>query len=149
MNSRPLYYASNDPNDCRSLTPNDFLNRPTNADVTVGDLSTSLPKDHYRYAQRALNLFWDMWKIPYLQLLVTRKKWQHSQRNFAVGDVVIEYNPHLQRGLWRTGKVVAVFPGENGFVRAVGSVPRSPKSDTEAMPSRTKLLQVFQVELGG
>ena len=119
LNSRPLYYASSDPNDFRPLTPNDFLNRPPNADVPVGEYNSALPKDHYRYAQRALNLFWDMWRGPYLQSLVTRKKWQQPQRNFGVGDIVMENSPHLQRGQWRTGKVVAVFPGEDGLVRAV------------------------------
>ena len=102
LNSRPLYYASSDPNDSRPLTPNDFLNRPPNPDVPVGDYSKALPKEHYRYAQRALNLFWDMWKGPYLQSLITRKKWQKPQRNFEVGDVVMEHNPQLPRGQWRT-----------------------------------------------
>ena len=31
----------------------------------------------------------------------------------------MENSPHLKRGQWRTGKVVAVFPGEDGLVRAV------------------------------
>ena len=119
LNSRPLYYVSSDPDDFRPLTPNDFLNRPPNADVPAGDNKTALPNEHYRYSQRALNLFWDMWKGPYLQSLITRKKWQQPMRNLAIGDVVLEHNPQLQRGQWRTGKVMAVFPGEDGLVRAV------------------------------
>lgn len=60
-----------------------------------------------------------MWKGPYLQSLITRKKWQQPMRNLAIGDVVLEHNPQLQRGQWRKGKVMTLFPGEDGLVRAV------------------------------
>ena len=119
LNSRPLYQASSDPLDSRALTPNDFLNRPALAGVPAGDFTAALPLEQYRYAQCALQLFWDRWKGPYLQSLATRQRWQHLQRNFVVGDLVLEHDPALGRGQWRMGRVDRVFPGTDGLVRAV------------------------------
>ena len=65
LNSRPLTYASSDPDDLRPLTPNDFLNKASVADLPVGDFQKALPRDHYRYIQKILNLFWDLWKGAY------------------------------------------------------------------------------------
>lgn len=119
LNSRPLTYTSSDPEDFRPLTPNDFLNRPQQADVPVGDCADALPREKYRYTQRIVNLFWDQWKTAYLQSLATRPKWQKKERNFAVGDVVQELDRSLPRGKWSIGHVVKVYPGEDGLVRVV------------------------------
>lgn len=119
LNARPLTYTSSDPADFRPLTPNDFLNKPPTADPPVGYFDDALPQEHYRYVQRALNTFWDLWKSVFLQSLAARKKWKTTQRNFAVGDVVMEIDSSLGRGQWSTGHVVRVFPGEDGLVRTV------------------------------
>ena len=119
LNSRPLTYVSSDPEDFRPLTPNDFLNRPQPADVPAGSFDDALPREHYRYVQRVVNLFWDQWKTTYLQSLATRKKWQAEERNFAVGDVVLELDKSLPRGQWNIGHITKVFPGEDGLVRVV------------------------------
>lgn len=74
LNSRPLTYASSDPDDLRPLTPNDFLNRPPAANLPVGEFQDALPRENYRYVQRMTNLFWDLWKGTYLQSLAGRKK---------------------------------------------------------------------------
>ena len=119
LNTRPLTYTSSDPTDFRPLTPNDFMNRPPVADVPAGEFDSSLPRDHYRYVQKMLNIFWDMWKSSYLQSLSSRKKWRTEQPNFQVGSVVMEIDKTLKRGEWNIGHVVRVYPGEDGLVRAV------------------------------
>ena len=119
LNSRPLTYASSDPEDFRPLTPNDFLNRPPAADIPAGDFSNALPREHFRYVQRMTNLFWDLWRKVYLQSLAARKKWKTQQRNLAVGDYVLEDNKDLKRGQWSTGRVAKVYPVGDGLVRAV------------------------------
>ncbi len=119
LNSRPLTYVSSDPADFRPLCPNDFLNKPPTADVPAGQFEDADPRQCYRYLQRSLNLFWDLWKTVYFQSLVTRKKWKTAQRNFAVGDVVMTLERGLTRGQWSTGHIVRVFPGSDGLVRVV------------------------------
>ena len=119
LNTRPLTYASSDPEDFRPLTPNDFLNRPPTSYPPAGSFDDASPREHYRYLQRVLNLFWSMWKTVYLQSLAARKKWQIKRPNLGVGDVVLEVNKNFRRGEWSIGHVTKVFPGTDGCVRAV------------------------------
>ena len=119
LNTRPLTYASSDPEDFRPLTPNDFLNRPPTSYPPAGSFDDASPREHYRYLQRVLNLFWSMWKTVYLQSLAARKKWQIKRPNLEVGDVVLEVNKNFRRGEWSIGHVTKVFPGTDGCVRAV------------------------------
>ena len=82
LNSRPLTYASSDPDDFRPLTPNDFLNCPVSPYSPSGYYSDPLPKELYRYLQRSTNHLWDFWKTSYLQSIVGRQKWKLERRNF-------------------------------------------------------------------
>jgi hypothetical protein len=119
LNTRPLTYASSDPSDFRPLTPNDFLNRAPTAYPPAGLYDDAQPRDHYRYLQRSLNLFWDIWKTVYLQSLAARKKWKIRRPNLEIGDVVLEINKGFGRGVWSIGHVVQTFPGPDGCMRAV------------------------------
>ena len=67
LNSRPLTYASSDPSDLRPLTPNDFLNRPPAVDIRTVGTDDVAPRDRYKYGQKMINLFWDLWRGPYLK----------------------------------------------------------------------------------
>lgn len=51
--------------------------------------------------------------------MAARKKWRTPQRNLAVGDYVMETGSEIKRGQWSTGRVVQVYPGADGLVRAV------------------------------
>jgi hypothetical protein len=119
LNTRPLTYVSSDPEDFRPLTPNDFLNRSPTAFPPAGCFDDASPREHYRYLQRLLNLFWDIWRSGYLQSLAARKKWKVQRPNFTVGDIVLEINKTLGRGQWNIGHIVQVYPGSDGCVRAV------------------------------
>ena len=119
LNTRPLTYVSCDPDDFRPITLNDFLNRAPMADLPAGDFTRSLPRDHYRYVQRMVNLFWDLWHGAFLQSMVGRNKWTTPARNLAVGDVVLDDWKDAPRARWRMGRVTRVYPGADGLVRAV------------------------------
>ena len=119
LNTRPLTYVSSDPDDFRPITPNDFLNRAPVGDLPAGDFTKSLPRDHYRYVQRMVNLFWDLWHGAFLQSMVGRNKWKTPARNLTVGDVVLDDWKDAPRARWRMGRVTRVYPGADGLVRAV------------------------------
>lgn len=119
LNSRPLTYASSDPEDIRPLTPNDFLNRPPFADIPAGDFTSALPREHFKYVQRLIGLFWDQWRATYVQSIIDRKKWLTTTRNMEVGDFVMEIDNNKKRGDWSTGKVTKAHKGEDGLVRVV------------------------------
>lgn len=89
-NSRPLTYASSDPNDYRPLTPNDFLNRAPAADIRIEHDTDVKPRYRLPYKTKLLNLFLDLWHGPYLQSKVARLKWKTTEPNMAVGDSVAE-----------------------------------------------------------
>jgi hypothetical protein len=119
LNSRPLTYASSDPEDFRPLTPNEFLNRPPTFDLLPGEFGDALPRERFRYVQKMAQLFWDLWTKLYLPTLVPRKKWQSVQGNLTVGDVVLLLDPNQPRGSWKIGHVNQTYPGGDGLVRVV------------------------------
>ena len=120
LNSRPLTYVSSDPADYRPITPNDFMCRPPSNHVPKGSFDDALPGERYRYVQRLTQLFWDLWKGPFLQSLISRKKWKMGERNFSVNDVVMVKDPNARRSEWKIGKITEVYPNlKDGFVRVV------------------------------
>ena len=48
-----------------------------------------------------------------------RKKWNADTRNVKVNDFAIVADPNPVRGKWNAGRVLQVFPGEDGLVRNV------------------------------
>jgi hypothetical protein len=51
--------------------------------------------------------------------LIHRKKWNRSEPNLSVGDLIVIEDNDLQRGLWPIGVVEGVVPGEDGIARVV------------------------------
>jgi hypothetical protein len=119
LNTRPLTQLSPDPSDPCPLTPNDLLNRPSTSHFPTFSFKDALPSEHYRYLRRAVNIFWYLWKGPYLQSLIARKKWKKERRNFALGDHVLIADTNQPRGKWNHGVVSEVFPGPDNLVRVV------------------------------
>ncbi len=51
--------------------------------------------------------------------LTARKKWFGTSRDIQVGEVVLVLSPDTSRGNWPLGRVIEVFPGQDGHVRVV------------------------------
>jgi hypothetical protein len=119
LNGRPLTLASNDPEDFRPITPKDFLNLPPTSDLPAGDIRRALHRDHIRYVKKMANLFWDLWTKIFLPTLVPRRKWVAEERNFEVGDSIMLSDNNLLPNQWKTGRIIEVYPGSDGFVRVV------------------------------
>ena len=56
-----------------------------------------------------------------------RQKWEAPRRNVCVDDIVLVLDKDLPRNRWSKGRVVEVFPGEDGLVRHV-SVKTGPNT---------------------
>ena len=122
VNSRPLGYVSDDPNDYKVITP---------AHLLLGRSLHSLPdppKDgerddgvikKWRHRQRLATHFWSRWSKEYLVTLSQYRKWLNKKTNLQVGDVVLVSEEKTPRGTWPLGRVVATYPGQDGLVRAV------------------------------
>ena len=121
LNSRPLTPISSDPNDLLVLTPGHFL---------IGDALTSLPEVDYRqistnrlsnwqHIQRIRQHFWSRWSKEYLNELNIRHKWTTGQHPIREGIIVLLKEENLPPMQWALGRVIEVFPGEDGIIRTV------------------------------
>ena len=55
----------------------------------------------------------------YLPLLQIRQKWTGNGHRNQVGDLVLLTDQHLPRNQWSLGRVVEVYPDQDGIVRVV------------------------------
>ncbi|GFY10079.1 integrase catalytic domain-containing protein [Trichonephila clavipes] len=95
VNSRPLTYVSEDPNDLIPLTPSLFLNGKSSYDTVDLDL-----------------------RKEYLGQL-RQKRPGKPGHDFKVGDVVMIEEPSKKRVYWPLGKVISLLPGRDGKVRTL------------------------------
>ena len=121
VNSRPLSHVSTDPQDPRSITPNDILRPGALVVETPGVFGES---DHFcrrkwRNAQIMVDHFWSRWKKECLPGKIGRSKWHEENDQVKIGDVVLVVDDLTPRNRWKLGIVVAVHPGADGVVRAV------------------------------
>lgn len=68
---------------------------------------------------RIVDSLWKKWSRDASRVFSPAEKWNTSTRNVQVGDFVIVADPNAVRGEWQTGRVVEVFPGEDGRVRNI------------------------------
>ena len=121
INSRPLTYQSANHKDDVPLTPNHFLHgqiggifAPTSVDETQFS-----PRKRWRRVQELVRHFWHRWLREWLPGLSARKKWHRERRNIQKGEVVLLISPDTPRGSWPMGRVVEIYPGDDGRVRVV------------------------------
>ena len=135
INSRPL--TSESVNDCTAPLPISPANLLTGkSEVTLlppGEFQESdlFCRKHWRRVQYLLNVFWSRWRKEYLHTLQSRQKWLSPSRNLQVGDVVLIKDDLAPRSQWSLAKVVAVFPGQDGFVRSARLLVGSPSLDKD------------------
>ena len=114
INSRPLTYQTVNPNDTVPLTPNHFLIGGWFAPEV--DMETDYnPQRRWRRIQELTAHFKNRW----MPSLSCRKKWYKSQKNLDVGDIVMIISTEIPFSHWPLGKVIKVYPGQNGYVRSV------------------------------
>ena len=100
VNSRLLTFPSSDVNDSNPLTPNHILTMKSKVIMPPpGNLQRAdvYLQKRWRCVQYLTNLFWTRWRKEYIQTLQARNKWNHPQRNFEPGDVVLVVDEHSAR----------------------------------------------------
>ena len=120
VSQRPIGRIANDPDDGTYLCPNDILLGRASSTVPQGPFRrTENPRHRFEFCQKIVDSFWKKWARDVLPHLELRKKWHVQRRNVAVNDYVIVTDSNAVRGKWNAGRVLEVFPGEDGLVRNV------------------------------
>ena len=122
LNSRPLVpIHSTDMSDSLTLTPGHFLiGRPIKALPTAPASQAKISSlRRWNLVQRLNQDLWQAWRSSYVQSLGARNKWVTMKRNLQVGDLVYVKDESLNSRNWPLARIIAVFPGDDGNVRAV------------------------------
>ncbi|KRY00934.1 hypothetical protein T4E_9771 [Trichinella pseudospiralis] len=59
------------------------------------------------------------WKAEYVTNLNVRQKWYNSGNAPNIGDIVLVSESNVPRRNWKLGKIVQLYPGQDGIVRTV------------------------------
>ena len=122
VNSRPLTVDNLGDENESPLTPNHLLTMKTKVLLPppgVFQRADVYCRKRWRAVQHLANVFWSRFRKEYLQASQPRQKWNSARRNVAVGDIVLVVEKELPRNRWLKGRVVKVFPGDDGLVRHV------------------------------
>ena len=123
INSRPLTLEYIQDSDFpKTLTPNHLLTMKTKVVVSPpGDFCREdvYSVKRWRRIQYLVNVFWSRWKGEYLHILQSRQKWLRKHRNLCLGDIVIIKDDNSPRNMWLLGRIVEVYPSDDGVVRSV------------------------------
>ncbi|XP_049871359.1 uncharacterized protein LOC126370525 isoform X1 [Pectinophora gossypiella] len=121
LNSRPLLPLSNDITDYSYLTPGHFLIGTALNSYPEKDV-TNISNNRLTFWQKCNDLkqsFWKVWSNQYLNTLQSRPKWKNMLPNVAIGSLVILKDDNSSPMYWPMARVINVFPGSDGLVRAV------------------------------
>ncbi|XP_028398937.1 uncharacterized protein LOC114522452 [Dendronephthya gigantea] len=120
INQRPIGRIPNDPDDGSFLCPNDILLGRASTMVPQGPFrETKNPQHRVEFVQKIIDSFWKRWSRDVFPTLVPRKKWTTEKRNVRVDDIVVVQDTNAIRGNWTTGRIVNVYPGNDGRIRNV------------------------------
>ena len=120
LNSRPITPMSSNPNDPLPLTP---------AHLMMGGPITALYEKslinipdnrltNWQKLNKMVQSFWNRYHKEYLNTLQQRHKWKSPTDNLNLGDIVLIYEENTPTNKWPIGRIVTLYPGTDGIVRA-------------------------------
>ena len=95
------------------------------------------PIQRWAHCQQMTQKFWRRWPTEYLQHLQRAVKWTKKTANYKPGDLVMMTDGNFFQAQWTMAKVVKVYPGQDGLVRAAdiqvetAFIPKKYASKTE------------------
>ncbi|UYV77587.1 hypothetical protein LAZ67_15001635 [Cordylochernes scorpioides] len=117
INNRPLTYVSEDDNDLKPLTPNEFLkNGPESSFPEFENLKPEMLHTRYRELGQLKRELKQRFLKEYLGALIQKSE-NIDRRQLKVGDVVLIGQKNLKRMFWPKGRIVNLIPGKDGIVR--------------------------------
>ena len=122
INSRPLTADSLSDETVQPLCPSNVLTMKTKVILPppgVFQRADVYCRKRWRMVQHLANEFWTRWRKEYLMGLQERQKWDTARPNLGVGDIVLLVDDDVKRNMWPMGRIVEVFPGDDGLVRKV------------------------------
>ncbi|OXA50438.1 uncharacterized protein LOC110854180 [Folsomia candida] len=121
INSRPLTYLSDDPEDLAPLTPALFLNEMRSYGLPeVDDLEANFFNKRYRYRQQLREDIRKRFRDEYLGALVQKGRGKSKRcPEIKLGDIVLLEAVNKKRVEWPLAKVMETYPGPDGIVRVV------------------------------
>ena len=115
VNERPIGRIPNDPDDGSYVCPNDMLLGRATSHVPQGPFrETNNPRQRVEFVQKIVDSFWKRWTRDVFPPLFPRKKWNAEKRNVQIDDFVIVHTQNAIRGNWNIGRIVNVYPGQDG-----------------------------------
>lgn len=119
LNSRPLCALTNDTENLNALTPGHFL---------IGDALMAPPQvaledttknrmDRWKHLKLLHQHFWNRWNREYLNQLQQRMKWQTSEENLKMGELIKDEQVPPRH--WIMGRIIELHPGTDGRVRVI------------------------------
>ena len=123
INARPLTPLSDDLNDIRPLSPNDFLHDTSSeteeatAPQTETEEAGASFGARWRHRQKVLAHLWRRWQTEYVREL--RNVHRETPRVPEVGDLVlVGDNTSSSPVLWKTWRIVHLYEGRDGLPRS-------------------------------
>ncbi|UYV60156.1 hypothetical protein LAZ67_1000145 [Cordylochernes scorpioides] len=115
INNRPLTYVSEDDNDLKPLTPNEFLqNGPESSFPEFENLKPEMLHTRYRELGQLKRELKQRFLKEYLGALIQKSE-NIDRRQLKVGDVVLIGQENLKRMFWPKGRIVNLIPvGSSG-----------------------------------
>ncbi|KAK6186774.1 hypothetical protein SNE40_006050 [Patella caerulea] len=121
INSRPLTHNSTDSNDFTPLTPNHFLlgraNNTASPDA-CGEKEINSRK-RWRQTQVLTDHVYKRWLKEFLPDLTIRHRWKINKSQPSINDLVLVVDDNQPRGKWEMGRILQLFPGDDGLVRSI------------------------------
>ena len=122
VNSRPLAVDNLNDETADPLTPNHLLTMKSKVVLPppgVFQQADVYCRKRWRAVQHMANEFWQRFAKEYVRASQVRPKWNSVRRNISVDDIVLVLDKNLPRNRWSKGRVVEVFPSDDGLVRSV------------------------------
>ncbi|GFU20322.1 integrase catalytic domain-containing protein [Trichonephila clavipes] len=116
INSRPLTYISENPQELIPLTPAMFLIENRCSDTT--DIDELNSRDLRKRMKYRIKLFRQRFRKEYLSELIQKQN-DNRVREPRIGEMVLIGNGNKKRLSWPIAKIIELIPGRDGEIRTV------------------------------
>ena len=127
LNDRPLSARVFSEDDFQSISPNDLLlgRTPYNRERMFHDfdgeeVEIQSTKPLTQAVIEKTEQWWSRWLKDVFPLLATRRRWQNTESNLDIGDIVlVKSEKKFSKAKFRLARVIRIHPDTHGHVRTV------------------------------